>query len=772
MNLKKQIFALVCCALTLSATAQSGLASYRIIPLPKQISLVAGKEFVLNKSVKIVYPGANPKMKQNAALLSDFIKESTGLQLQATTAAANKTIELKLTSTMDGAEAYQLEVTPSKIIIRAKTEAGVFYGIQTLRKSLPQTKCAQVVLPAVQIADAPRFGYRGMMLDVGRHMYSVDFIKRYIDILALHNINNFHWHLTEDQGWRIEIKKYPKLTQIGSKRAETVIGRNTDKYDGKPYEGFYTQAQVREIVAYAAQRYINIVPEIDLPGHMMGALASYPELGCTGGPYKVNTRWGVMDDVLCAGNEKTFEFIEGVFTELMELFPSKYIHIGGDECPKVRWKECPKCQARIKAEGLKTDDKHTAEERLQSYVISRTEKFLNSKGRRIIGWDEILEGGLAPNATVMSWRGMEGGIEAAKHGHDAIMTPTSHMYFDYYQTQDTQNEPLAFGGYLPVEIVYSFEPVHPSLTAGQQKHIIGCQANLWTEYVPDSKQAEYQTMPRIAALCEVQWTSPEQKNYKDFVARMPRLLDVYNTKKYTFATHLFDVSADFQPDFDNGTMKVTLKTIDDAPIFFTLDGSVPNEKATRYTSPVSIRKSCVFKAVVIRSSGSSRVFSENISFNKASMKPIEIKSKINDRYKFNGAPTLVDGLTGNNNYKTGRWIGFAGNDLDAVIDLKQSTDISQLSVNCCVVKGDWIFGPEKFSVSVSDDGVNFRVISSKEYPVMTQNDKDGVINYSLKFDNTKTRFVKVQMNSLKQMPEWHAGKGKPAYIFVDEVNIQ
>ena len=374
---------------------------------------------------------------------------------------------------VENPEGYNLTVNSNGVTITG-SEAGVFYGIQTLRKALPVEACSKVVLPAVSINDYPRFSYRGTHLDVSRHFFNKEEIKRLIDMLALHNINRFHWHLTDDQGWRIEIKKYPKLTTIGAYRNETVIGRNSGEYDGVEYGPyFYTQDDCREIVKYAAERHITVIPEIDLPGHMQAAVAAYPEYGCTGGPYEVWKMWGVSTHVLCAGNDATLSFIEDVLSEVIEVFPSEYIHIGGDECPKDQWQICPKCQARIKKLGLKSDSKHSAEMYLQSFVISHAEKFLNSKGRQIIGWDEILEGGLAPNATVHSWRGVAGGIEAAKQGHNCIMSPNSHLYFDYYQTKYVDDEPLCIGGYVPVEKVYEYEPVDSSLTVEEQKYIIG-----------------------------------------------------------------------------------------------------------------------------------------------------------------------------------------------------------------------------------------------------------------------------------------------------------
>ena len=504
----KQLLKLTGCLAVagLFASCQSAQqeADYQIIPMPQEIVTASGNPFILKSSVKILYPEGNENMQRNAKFLADYLKTATGKDfvIEAGTEGENA-IVLALGTESENPESYQLKVTGDGITITAPTEAGVFYGIQSLRKSLPVAIGAEIALPAVEIKDAPRFAYRGAHFDTSRHFFTVDEVKTYIDMMALHNMNRFHWHITEDQGWRLEIKKYPKLTEIGSKRTETVIGRNSGEYDGKPYGGFYTQEEAKEIVAYAAERYITVIPEIDLPGHMQAALAAYPELGCTGGPYEVWRQWGVSEDVLCAGNDQVLKFLEDVYAELIEIFPSEYIHVGGDECPKVRWEKCPKCQARIKALGLKSDDKHSKEERLQSFVINHIEKFLNDHGRQIIGWDEILEGGLAPNATVMSWRGERGGIEAAKQKHDVIMTPNTYLYFDYYQTKDTENEPLGIGGYLPLERVYSYEPMPTSLTPEEQKYIKGVQANLWTEYIPTFSHAQYMVLPRWAALCEI-----------------------------------------------------------------------------------------------------------------------------------------------------------------------------------------------------------------------------------------------------------------------------
>ena len=756
--------------MTACSNQPTTVANYEVVPMPLEINTTQQASFLLKSGVTVYYPAGNEKMQRNAEFLASYVKAQTGIELQVQAGEGGKGgIVLQLGLAKDNPEAYQLKVDASQVVISSPSEAGVFYGIQTLRKAVDVAEGSNVELPAVEIKDQPRFGYRGMMLDVGRHFFSMDEIKTYIDMMALHNINRFHWHLSEDQGWRIEIKKYPKLTEIGSMRKETVIGHNSGKYDGKPYGGFYTQEQAKEIVAYAAERYITVIPEIDLPGHMQAALAAYPELGCTGGPYEVWTQWGVSDNVLCAGNDQTIQFIKDVLAEIVEIFPSEYIHVGGDECPKVKWSTCPKCQARIKALGLKSDNKHTKEERLQSYVIHEAEEFLNSKGRKMIGWDETLEGGLAPNATVMSWRGEAGGIEAAKQHHDVVMTPNTYLYFDYYQSKDTETEPMAIGGYLPIERVYSYEPMPKSLSPEEQKYIVGVQANLWTEYIPDFKQVQYMVLPRMAALSESQWCAPEKKNYEAFLQRVSRLVNIYAKNRWNYATHIFDVMLDLKPNTETGTLDAVARTIDNAPIYYTLDGSEPTTASEKYTDIIKIDKPCTLRTVAIRPSGSSKITKDEISFSKSSMKPITMLQPINKQYEFSGATVLVDGMTGNMNYKTGRWIAFYTNDLEAVIDLKEATEISSMTLHTCVEKGDWIFDTRGITVSVSDDNQTFKEVASEAYPAMKESDPNQIYTHELKFDPVKTRYVKVKALSEQKIPSWHGGKGNPGFLFVDEI---
>ena len=763
------------CLLALAAACSSvqQSADYRVVPLPNEITPMEGKAFTLDNQVKILYPEGDADMQRNAGFLAGYVLESTGKTLAVEAGATGShAIVLRLGLQTENPEAYLLEVNEDQVTITGSSAAGVFYGIQTLRKSLPVAKDAQVVLPPVRVNDAPRFAYRGMMLDVCRHFFSLDSVKRYIDMLALHNINRFHWHLTDDQGWRIEIKKYPQLTQIGSQRKETVIGRNSGKYDGIPYGGYYTQEEAREIVAYAKDRYITVIPEFEMPGHMQGVLAAFPELGCTGGPYDVWTQWGVSEDVICAGNDKSLELIKDVLAELIEIFPSEYIHVGGDECPKTRWEKCPKCQAKIRQLGLKDDKEHTAEQRLQSYIITEAEKFLNAHGRKIIGWDEILEGGVAPNATVMAWRGAGEGVKAAKMRHDVIMVPTTYFYFDYYQTNILDEEPLAIGGYVPIEKVYSFEPYQKELTAEENKHIIGLQANLWTEYITSFRHVEYMVLPRMAALSEIQWTQPQFKDYGDFLERMPKMFDIYDIYGYNYARHLFDVKANFLPDTVAGTLTVTLSTLDGANIHYTLDGTKPSANSPKYTGPLTLKENCTFKAAAIRPAGSSRVYTAEINLNKASLNPIALLQPLKAPYIFNGALNLVDGLTGDANYKTGRWIAFYGNDMEAVIDFKQPTEISSVEIHTCVEKGDWVFDARGFSVAVSDDGKNFTAVASEDYPVATPDSPNGVLAHKLTFEPRNARYLKVVALSERRIPDWHTGKGYTGFLFVDEIVVE
>lgn len=746
-------------------------SDYEIIPKPLDVNCKGDASFLLKDGVAVIYPENNQKMQDNAEFLVDYAEKQTGVKLTSHAGMpVDGAICLTLDLSDDNAEAYKLIVNDKRVCISGASEAGVFYGIQTLRKSLPVAQDINVNLSAVEIYDKPRFAYRGAMLDVARHFYTVDEVKTFIDMLALHNINRFHWHLTDDQGWRIEIKKYPKLMSVASERKETVVGRwYSGIYDGKPYGGYYTQDELRDVIDYAAKRHITIIPEVDLPGHMQAALTAYPELGCTGGPYEVRTIWGVSQDVLCVGNDFTLQFVKDVLSEVADIFPSEYIHIGGDECPKVRWEKCPKCQERIKSLGLKSDAKHTKEQRLQSYMIQEAAKYLKEKGKRIIGWTEILEGGLVPDATLMSWIGESGGIEAAHQHHDVIMTPNTYLYFDYYQSKKVEDEPLAIGGYLPIEKTYNYEPMPKELTKEEQQYIKGVQANLWTEYIPVFSQVQYMVFPRLGAAAEVQWTDPSKKDYKDFLRRVPHLVAVYDCYGWNYATHVYDVNVDMKADTVNHVLNVQLSTMADDPIYYTLDGQDPTEKSLKYTKPFTIDQSVVLKTMAVHPDRTSKISVDTIRFNKATLKPVVLLQSNESRFSPDGPVVLVDGRNGNHSFDTGAWLAVAGNDLEAVINMQAETILSSASIHVYVRKDAWLFDARGFSVSVSSDNKNYKEVASQEYKQMQESDSDGIIEHKLSFDPCKATYVKIKVISEKSMPDWHWDAGKAPFLLVDEI---
>ena len=505
------------------------LGSLDVIPIPSEVvKLDDGSSFVIDGATKICYPEGNEKMKRNAEFLASYIKKIAATEVKLSTKEGDNAIVLSLDNTLTEEEGYELNVSEERISLKGKTEAGVFYGIQTLHKALPITDGTTLAaIPCGSVKDSPRFGYRGFMVDVGRHFFGVDYLKEIIDMLALHNINYFHWHLTEDQGWRIEIKKYPKLTEIGSKRKGTIKERGSKELDNIPVSGYYTQEEAKEIVRYAAERYITVIPEIDMPGHMLAALASYPELGCTGGPYEVATNFGVFRNVLCGGNEKTLQFAKDVINEIMDIFPSPYIHIGGDECPKYHWKTCAKCQKKIRELGLKASKEHTKENQLQAWFMGEVEKEIHKRGREMMAWDEILAGNPAKSTIVMAWTTPEARLKAIENGYRTIVSPIQYLYFSNAKFNQLR-------GLSSIERVYSFEPVPEEATPEQKKNIMGAQACIWTEWTKDSVKMEWQMMPRIAALAEIQWSKPENKNIQDFMERLKHQLDIYKVYGYNY----------------------------------------------------------------------------------------------------------------------------------------------------------------------------------------------------------------------------------------------
>lgn len=733
----------------------------QIIPAPTKQIINKGS-FTLNSSVGISY---TKDFKVSAEFLKIFIEEGSQIKLKE-----SKSIAFIKDESISSAEGYSLQIFPNRIEIKAKTDQGAFYAVQSLRQLLPPEfengtfNEDKVIIPCVTIEDSPQFKYRGMHLDVGRHMFSVNFIKKYIDALAMLKMNTFHWHLTEDQGWRIEIKKYPKLQEVAAYRNETLIGHYSNQpqqFDGKQYGGFYTQNEVKDVVAYAKSRFITVIPEIELPGHSQAAIAAYPELGCTGKQIEVATRWGVFEEIYCTKDE-TFEFLEDVLDEVLELFPSEYIHIGGDEAPKTRWKTCEVCQNRIKAEGLK--DEHE----LQSYFIARIETYLNSKGRQIIGWDEILEGGLAPNATVMSWRGTEGAVEAAKQKHNVVMSPTSHSYFDYYQS-DNDNEPLAIGGYLPLEKVYSFNPIPEGLSKEESQYILGAQGNLWTEYIPTSKQVEYMVFPRMIAMSEVVWSKPEHKSYADFVSRLEYFHKRLDALDINYANHLFEIEGSLIAE------GYQLKTLTkNKSIRFTLDGSKPSINSEVYSKPIPVTKNTMINAAVFNDKEQlGSIFTQTINYHKAVGKKITINVEPNKAYSGSGADGLINGISGSDTrYGDKEWLGFWGDDLETTIDLGEEMDINSIETRFHNGQGQWIYAPNEiwFKFQLADGST----VTDK---INTQNEvTKNLVDINYIFTKPKHLDIKVKTIILKIpnygiIPEGKQGAGNKAWTFIDEIII-
>ena len=767
------LITIISCKSTTNNQGES-TANYEVIPLPEMITTPqadADKPFVLTADTKITYPEGDASLQQYAGFLQEYIKKQAGIEVNIAPNQNNETNTIALLQNYqnNNKEAYQVVVNAKNITVNGASKAGTFYGVQLLRKSIPVQKVGKIIFPAKEITDKPYFAYRGAHLDSARHFFTADSVRIYIDMLALHNINKFHWHLTDDQGWRFESKKYPELTVVGSTRSQTMVNKQWDTFDGKPHGGFYTQQEMKDIVKYAADRNITVIPEIDLPGHMVAALATYPQLGCTGGPYKVRETWGIAEDVLCAGNPETYDFIKNILEEVTEVFPSEYIHIGGDECPKDSWKKCPKCQAKIKELGIKGDAKHTAEEYLQSHIITFAEDVLAKKGRKIIGWDEILEGGLAPNATVMSWRGIGGAIEAAKSNHDAIMTPVSYCYFDYYQTDKTDKEPLAIGGYVPVERVYSFNPYPDALNKEQQKHILGVQANVWTEYIKTFKHVQYMVLPRFAALAEVQWEDPAKpKDYNQFLQRLMRLLPIYQLEGYNYAKHIFNLRAEIKPEV--GDIQVTFSCLQDTPIYYTTDGSEPTKSSNVYKEPLKLTQDTHLKAKVFGQETESS-FEQQFLFNKATVRPIEFLSKPSYNYTFGGAITLVDGRKGGTNSRSGEWLGFSEAPCEVVITLKENTPVKEVRFNALIETGDWIYPPTSFEVWGSKDGKSYNLLAKENYALPNKALKE-IKTYCLSFPEKEVTYLKVKINGVNKIPSFHQGAaGKPGFLFIDEIQV-
>ena len=742
-----------------------------IIPQPVSIRPGTGN-FVIDKNTSLKFSQSDKNLKAAVDYFSSYVNHISGISLSQNT-KRQKSIEFKIAKTEEiGEEGYLLNVSPSSIIVTANSKAGIVYAMQTLFQTLPAVRTnAALQIPAMQIKDYPRFKWRGMHLDVCRHFFSPDLVKEYIDLMALYKFNTFHWHLTDDQGWRIEIKKYPKLTQIGAWRVD-----ETDKVWGQrpqetpdetpTYGGYYTQEQIKDIVKYAQLRNITIVPEIEMPGHSAAAIASYPYLSCsqqsqlpmTGGNYtNVSSNY-------CAGNDSVFTFLQNVLTEVIALFPSQYIHVGGDEVDKTSWKNCPKCQARIKKEGLKN------EEELQSYFIKRIEKFLISKHRKMIGWDEILEGGLAPEATVMSWRGEQGGIDAAKMNHNVVMTPGNPVYFDHYQG-DPATEPLAIGGFNTLKKVYDYEPVPKDLDAQQAKYVLGAQANLWTEFITTAEHVEYMVLPRMLALSEVLWSPKETKDWNSFNERLQNHFRAFDQKGLHYSKGNFKV--EIKPVVQDGKLFVDLSTeAYKGEVYYTTDRTAPTPASKRYSEPLRIDSSLTLKAITVVGGKTMSLIAAQQSFvmHKAVGKNVSYTNPVSRYYMADGPNSLTDGVRGTT--AVGKyWHGFAGKDLIAIVDLGEVKNISSISLGCLQSYRDWIMMPQWVKFEISDDGQNFTEVKTIQNDVSVEEQTATIKDFVANFPGHKAKFVRVTAKVLDALPKGHAGEGKPAWIFADEIVV-
>src|SRR6185436_15135211 len=684
--------------------------------IPKPVQVVKGKGFTdITSQWKIYVPDVT--LTGETEYFNNYLKKNYGFSLPVLNSIPKgKNFILLKKKVPDGASEgqYNLSVKQNKISITASGPAGFFYGLETLRQLLPLEKSETISVPQLEIEDYPGFKWRGMHLDVSRHFFPKEDIKKYIDHLALYKMNVFHWHLTDDQGWRIEIKSYPELTTVGAWRNGSMVGPYADqKFDTIRYGGFYSQNDIREIVEYAGKRHVTIVPEIEMPGHCMAALAAYPQFSCSGGPFEVGKIWGVYEDVFCP-KEETFKFLEDVLSEVCELFPGKYIHIGGDEVPKTRWKNCEHCQALIKTLGLKN------EAELQSYFTGRIEKFLNTKGKQIIGWNEILEGGLTGHAAIMSWQGEKGGIAAAKQKHFAVMTPGDYCYFDHYQSESLK-EPLAFGGFTPLEKVYSYEPVPKDLNNEEKKYILGAQANLWTEYIPDFSQVEYMIFPRTCALAEVVWSPWEKdRSYSEFLQRLNKHLAFFEKNKINFSKALFDIKIHVDSTGENRGLHISFDAIHDEAeeIHYTIDGTDPRADLPVIDPDFKIYNSATVKAALFGNGElKGRIAEQKFNMNKATGKKITLFTPPSEKYNIGGAFTLVNGITGDLPWRGSDWLGFSGDNLVAVIDFGKAETFSKIIIDVLQDTTSWIYLPKAAEVFSSDDGINFKslgIISSEE----------------------------------------------------------
>lgn len=768
LTMMHRVLMITAALLPVLAPAQKGV---HIIPQPVSLTVQEGS-FVIDPQTTVRFATAAKDLKSAADLLTTAIEHISGVKLSSN-AKKPKVIELTIKPDQElGREGYRLQVGPSGITIIANQKEGIVYGIQSLLQTLPAIRTnAPLEVPYLQVKDYPRFRWRGMHLDVSRHFFSPDFIKEYIDLMASYKLNTFHWHLVDDQGWRMEIKKYPKLTNVGAwrvDRLDNVWGDRPQAKAGEPasYGGYYTQEQIRDIIAYAARRNITIVPEIEMPGHVASAIASYPHLSCTGRPQLPLTggNYTGLSSNYCAGSEEVFTFLQDVLGEVLAVFPSAYIHIGGDEVDKSPWKACPRCQARISKEGLKN------EEELQSYFIKRIERFLVSRGRKMIGWDEILEGGLAPEATVMSWRGESGGIQAAKMNHDVVMTPGSPLYFDHYQA-GPEGEPLAIGGMNTLKKVYDYEPIPKELEGDAARYVLGAQANLWTEFITTAEGIEYMVLPRMLALAEVVWSPKEAKDWTSFNQRLQSHFRSFDQKGLHYSKGNYKV--DLKPLAQNGKLQVAMFTEAlNGQVHYTVNGETPTSQSARYEAPVLIDSSVVLKAVTVLNGTvmGYKPAEQTFALHKAVGRDVTYTYPASRYYMADGPNSLTDGVRGLLAVEK-YWHGFVGRDLVATIDLGKTQKVGNLTLGCLQRYRDWIFMPQWVRFEVSTDGKAFTEVAIVNNTVSVNEQAATIKDFQANFKPVAARFVRVTAKNLGECPKGHSGEGKPAWLFADEIIV-
>jgi hexosaminidase len=759
-----------------------------IIPIPFKAEMKGGF-FKINGKTDIVMNSSDDMVKIVADGLKEKLSLATGSNITVGMVTGNQpgnSIFLNLDRSLaetTGTEGYNLSIDKSRIEISAAEPAGLFYGIQTLYQLLPPGIYGSPdslgfadldpKIPCVEMTDMPAFSWRGMHLDVSRHFFPKEFIKKYIDLIALHKMNVFHWHLTDDNGWRIQIDRYPLLTEVAAWRADRT-GKPWKQCEpqrpGEPatYGGFYTKDDIRDIVEYARQRFVTVIPEIEMPAHTSEVFAAYPEFSCSG--IKTTVRTGSYwpeADIFCAGKEGTFNFIENVLDEIIDLFPSEYIHIGGDEADKTAWKTCPDCQARIRKESL------TGVDELQSYFVKRIEKYLAARGKKMIGWDEILEGGIAPGAAVMSWQGFEGGIEAARQGHNVVMCPTSHCYLDYYQA-DPDFQPTAIGGLITLKKVYTFSPVPSELSGAERNLILGGQGNLWTEYISTPSHAEYMALPRMTALAEVLWSPAGRREWDDFRSRLQTQVARFKMMKVNYCAGSGKVDAIPQINIDNKPYSMKLETeVKGTTIFYTLNGDEPGKNSFRYKEPLNINKKVTLKAIAFQGNKKlEKPATYKIEYNKIiGMKTI-YREPFSERYPGNGSNPLNDGLEGSVNYNDGYWQGFNGNNMDVVVEFGQDVSVKSISTTFLLDQKKWIFVPEKVNYYVSNDGTKFQLIAGITHKIPLDNEMPITNDFTATLNRPlKTRYIRVEAVNIGVCPDWHPGKGKKAWIFADEIVV-